>query len=53
MYGGYLRSATMKGDTLQFLDLLNNNRYLETEENESSVRRIRELVKNLMDKRSD
>lgn len=45
--------VTMKGDTLQFLDLLNNNRYHETEENESSVRRIRELVKDQMDKRSD
>lgn len=41
--------VTMKGDTLEFLDLLNDSRYLETEENESNMRRIRELVKAKME----
>lgn len=41
--------VTMKGDTLEFLDLLNDCRYLETEENESNMRRIRELVKAKME----
>lgn len=45
--------VTMKGDTLQYLDLLNNARYLESEENESNMRRIRELVKSKMDNRLD
>lgn len=43
--------VTIKGDTLQFIDLLNDSHYLETEENESNVTRIRELVKNKMDNR--
>lgn len=41
--------VTIKGDTLEFLDLLNDCRYLETEENESNMRRIRELVKAKME----
>lgn len=45
--------VTMKGDNLQYLDLLNNARYLESEENESNMRRIRELVKSKMDNRLD
>lgn len=45
--------VTMKGDTLQFLDLLNDSHYLETEENESNMRRIRELVKNKIESHPD
>lgn len=45
--------VTMRGDTLQFIDLLNDSHYLETEENTSNVRRIREFVRNKMDNRLD
>lgn len=45
--------VTMRGDTLQFIDLLNDSHCLETEENTSNVRRIREFVRNKMDNRLD
>lgn len=38
--------VTMRGDTLQFIDLLNDSHYRETEENTSNMRRIREFVRN-------
>lgn len=44
-------AVTMKGDTLQFIDLLNENCYLETEDNHSKVRQIRKLVKQRMENR--
>lgn len=45
--------VTIKGDTLQFIDLLNDSHYLETEDNHSKVRQIRELVKCRMKNRPD
>lgn len=45
--------VTFKGDTLQFIDLLNDSHYLETEDNHSKVRQIRKLVKQRMKNRPD
>ncbi len=45
--------VTMRGDTLQFIDMLNDNHYLESEENVSNVKRIYELVKSKMEESPD
>ena len=45
--------VTVRGDTLQFIDLLNDSHYLKTEENISNMSRIREFVRNRIDNRAD